>query len=179
MPMLDGPVTSRYYQHALLSATFVRMPNGKLDYKMANRLMLQIVDDPQYSARVSKAQAKMAQDNQRSWQKIRQINAKGIAERSKMFSDSQARISQIRNETSDIISSTQIGSSDYIMREQTEATLGFETYNDPINGGTVELDSNYNHAWQLNDGSFMLSNDANFNPNVDLSLDATNLQVTQ
>ncbi len=179
MPMLNGPVMSRYYQHALLSATIVRMPAGKLDYQMADNLMHNITEDPAYIARINKVQQKMNQDNRETWNKIGQINSAGIAERSKIFSEGQARINKIREETSSIISSTQIGSSDYIQRETSEAIRGVETYNDLINGGTIELDSNYNHAWQLNSGNVILSNDPNLNPNVDMQLDATELQVTQ
>ena len=36
--------------------------------------------------------------------------------------------------------------------------------NDPYRGGTVQLDNTYEHAWQLNDGTYVLTNDHMFNP---------------
>ena len=55
-------------------------------------------------------------------------------------------------------------SSDYLSREASEAIRGVETYNDPYYGGTVQLDSSYEYAWQLNDGTYVLTNDASFEP---------------
>jgi len=55
-------------------------------------------------------------------------------------------------------------SSDRLSRERSEAIRGVETYNDPYYGGSVQLDSSYNHAWQLNDGTYVLTDDPSFNP---------------
>ena len=64
-------------------------------------------------------------------------------------------------------------------RETSEAIRGVETYDVPYHGGTVQLDSTYERAWQLPDGSYVLSNDALFDPGRDLGVDATRLEVTK
>ncbi|MGV6804630.1 MAG: hypothetical protein ACWA49_10525 [Ruegeria sp.] len=63
-------------------------------------------------------------------------------------------------------------------RETIESIRGVETYNDPYTGGTVQLDNTYNHAWQLRDGSYLLTDDPTFNPGVALGMDGQLLQVT-
>ena len=57
---------------------------------------------------------------------------------------------------------------------------GNETYNDAnAAGGQVELSNLYDHAWRLNDGSYVLSNDASFEPWRDLGLEGKRLERTQ
>ena len=70
-------------------------------------------------------------------------------------------------------------SSDRMQRESTEAIMGVETYNDPYYGGTVQLDHTYDNAWQLNDGSYVLTNDAMFEPYRDLGVDGQRLEAAQ
>lgn len=65
-------------------------------------------------------------------------------------------------------------------REFGEAISGVETYDDPnAAGGQAQLSSLYNHAWRLNDGSYVLSNDANFEPFRDLGVEGRQLERTQ
>jgi len=55
-----------------------------------------------------------------------------------------------------------------------------KTYNDPnAPGGQVELSNLYNHAWRLNDGSYVLSDDAAFEPFRDIGVDGKRLEKTQ
>jgi hypothetical protein len=69
-------------------------------------------------------------------------------------------------------------SMDRNQREFGEAIRGVETYADR-NGGTVELDHTYNHAWQLDDGSYVLTDDNFFEPYRDLGLSGERLQPVQ
>ena len=53
--------------------------------------------------------------------------------------------------------------------EFSETIRGTETYNDDnAAGGQVELSNLYDNAWRLNDGTYVLSDDANFEPYRDL-----------
>lgn len=65
---------------------------------------------------------------------------------------------------------------DRMRRENIEAIRGVETYSDPVAGTPVQFDYNYNHAWRVNDGSYLLTKDPNFNPNA-YGLEAQQLQV--
>lgn len=63
-------------------------------------------------------------------------------------------------------------------REFAEYIRGTETYDSP-GGGTVQLDNSYEHAWELDDGSYVLTNDPSFNPGANLGLSGSKLQKTQ
>ena len=179
MPMINGPVQISNFNHMMLSATVVRMPNGKLDFNLVENLMAQIVDNPNYTARVNKVRQKMNADNIATRQNIAQINAKGAAERSRMMSESQASLNKTYSEISDIVSSTVTGSSERIIRETSEATLGFETYDDPINGGTIQIDNPSENVWQTDNGNIIMTDNPNLDPNVELELNARRLNATQ
>lgn len=68
---------------------------------------------------------------------------------------------------------------DRIQRERIESLRGVETYDDPVYGGTVQLDNTYDHAWRVNNAdSYILTNDPNFNPGL-YNIDAQQLKVTR
>lgn len=61
------------------------------------------------------------------------------------------------------------------MREQGQANAvrgmrETDLWRDPGSGGSVELSQNYRHAWKLKDGSYLLSDDANLDPQRDLGV---------
>lgn len=83
------------------------------------------------------------------------------------------RISQIISQTSSEISDmvrqayeNRQSSQDRIHREFSETIRGVETYNDPYRGRPVELPSQYRHAWVSDNGEYVLSDEAGFNPNI-------------
>jgi hypothetical protein len=47
---------------------------------------------------------------------------------------------------------------------------GVEDYRDPYSGSTVQLPSGYQEVWANRNGEYLLSNDANYNPNVKSNL---------
>ena len=56
-------------------------------------------------------------------------------------------------------------SADRRAREFSEYIRDVETYDDPQSDlGQVELHSGYKHAWRLDDGTYVLTNDHMFNP---------------
>lgn len=71
------------------------------------------------------------------------------------------------------------GTDDRSQRERIESIRGVETYDDPVYGGTVQLDNTYDHAWRVNNNdSYILTNDPNFNPGA-YNIDANELKVTR
>ena len=48
--------------------------------------------------------------------------------------------------------------------------LGVQTYNNPIDGGTVDLPSGYGYAWTNSLGDYILSDSPNYNPNIGSNL---------
>ena len=71
-------------------------------------------------------------------------------------------------------------SSDRRAREFGELIRGVETYKDAdAPGGTVELSHSYDSAWRMNDGSYVLSADPNFEPWRDLGVEGRKLEAAQ
>lgn len=153
----------------------MRMPDGALNFKMIEALRQSIHTAPEWGARVRQASderhratmaanRQMSQDNMREIQKRGQIAAQARAE----VADMQMGTWQSRNE-----------SMDRNQRETIESIRGVETYNDPHYGGTVQLSNQYQHAWQLRDGSYVLTDDVNFDPNRAFGVTGTLLKPVQ
>jgi hypothetical protein len=88
------------------------------------------------------------------------------------------QISQIISGTSDYISDMMMDS--FNQRQQTldnlsgqfsQAVRGVDEYLDPADEQGIELPGGYAHAWSNGSGEYILSNDANFNPNVGSNVD--------
>jgi hypothetical protein len=153
----------------------MRMPDGALNFKMIEALRQSMRTAPERGARMRKANddrhratmaanRQMAADNMREIQKRGEIAAQTRAEISEM----QMGTWQSKNE-----------SMDRQQRETIESIRGVETYNDPHYGGTVQLSNQYQHAWQLRDGSYVLTDDVNFDPNRAFGVQGTLLKPTQ
>jgi hypothetical protein len=80
-----------------------------------------------------------------------------ISETNREISDSMHESWQRRQE-----------SEDRIARKWTEAFRGVETYYNPVDQRPVELPSGYRHAWVNGNGEVVLTDQAGFNPNVEL-----------
>ncbi|MBL8860339.1 MAG: hypothetical protein JNL28_17650 [Planctomycetes bacterium] len=67
-------------------------------------------------------------------------------------------------------------SADRRAKDFADALRGVQTWRDTAApGGTVALSHNYDHAWRLNDGSYVLSNDPSFDPWRDLKVEGKKL----
>jgi len=98
----------------------------------------------------------------------------------------QKQIQQIQSigQLSNIISQTsnEISDANYAAWQQTQRVndkiatdfsnyiLGVETYNNPFDGNKVDLPSGYNYAWANSLGEYILSDSANYNPNIESNL---------
>jgi hypothetical protein len=60
---------------------------------------------------------------------------------------------------------------DRIQQRFTEYIRGVETYQNPYDGRAVQLPSSYSYVWVNQNGEYILSNEANFNPNVGSNID--------
>ncbi|MCU0558882.1 MAG: hypothetical protein MUD16_01635 [Desulfobacterales bacterium] len=67
---------------------------------------------------------------------------------------------------------------DRLNREWSEYIRGTETYNDPVRGERVELPSTHRYAWVSRAGEYILTDDPNFNPNVERRGDWVEMQPT-
>ena len=70
-------------------------------------------------------------------------------------------------------------SSDRMQRETSEAIRGVETYDADTPTGQIELPSGYDRAFQLNDDTFVVTNDAFYEPYRDSGIDGRELSAQQ
>lgn len=159
-----GMPAMEYWGGTTLPGYAMRAPSGQLDLKLAEMIRKSVRGQPEWSARI-------AQHNN----KIAGIHLKGARDRSRIIAktgeevlDMQMEGWRRRNE-----------SSDRMGRETSETIRGVETYNDPYHGGTVDLDNTYEHAWQLNDGTYVLTDDPSFEPFRQLGIDGRQLEAAQ
>jgi hypothetical protein len=153
----------------------MRMPEGALSFKMIEALRQSIHSAPEWQSRMNQAanernriavesNRQMAETNRREAAKRSEI----IAQTGREIADIQMGTWQSRNE-----------SMDRQQRETIEGIHGVETYNDPHYGGTVQLSNQYQQAWQLRDGSYVLTDDVNFEPGRDLGVTGQKLMKTE
>ncbi|HOP19143.1 MAG TPA: hypothetical protein PK585_03595 [Amphiplicatus sp.] len=148
-----------------LPAYGVTAPNGQLNLGFFEAIRRTFTVNPVWQNRIAQ-----------HVQKMNKIAIDGAIQRNKIQRETNEYISNLRQETWE----AQQKSSDIRAREFGEMLRGVETYNDAdAPGGTVELSHMYNDAWKLNDGSYVLSNDPNFDPWRDLNIDGQKLEVTQ
>jgi hypothetical protein len=153
----------------------MRAPEGALDFKTSEALRKSIQAGPEWNARMIRSSNERHQVAMESGRQMAETNRRAAAERS-------AIIAQTGREINDMQMGTwqrQNESSDRTQRESIESIRGVETYNDPHYGGSVQLSNQYQHAWQLRDGSYLLTDDSNFDPNRDLGVQGQRLQRTQ
>jgi hypothetical protein len=142
----------------------VSAPAGALDLSLRDRIQKSVRFNPEWMQRIN---AYFAEKNR--------INAKGAADRHAIRMDAIKKQGEIIN---GMYEDRQL-SSDRNQREFIESIRGVETYDDPVYGGPVQLDSTYDHAWRVNGhDAYIMTNDVNFNPGQ-YGLDAQKLEVTR
>lgn len=152
----------------------MRMPEGALDFKAAEALRQSIRSGPEWQARMNQAMAERNRIAMEHNRRMGEINRQGAADRSAIIANTAREVNEIQMGTWQ----SRNESMDRTQRESIESIRNVETYNDPHYGGTVQLSNQYQHAWQLRDGSYVLTDDPNFDPARALSLQGTKLRVT-
>lgn len=137
-------------------------PDGQLNWQQGETIRKTISNNPAWERLIAKHVAE-----------INRINRQGATDRHNITMAANREISQIIS--SGAAERDRIN--DRLHREQIESIRGVETYNDPINGGTVQLDHTYRHAWQLEDGTYFLTNDESFQPIQHLGVNGQRMTV--
>jgi hypothetical protein len=132
-----------------------RAPAGQLDSreKLFMAMLSTVHVSAQWQNRVMQVVANM-----------NAADAKGAADRTKIIAQSGQDTSKIIHDTYENTSKAR----DRAAEGFSQYLRGVETYRNPNTGETVELSNQYGHAWAGNNGEYILSDSANFNPNVDL-----------
>lgn len=140
-----------------------RAPKAEFQAERAEMIRRTLKTHPAWSAQMAQHNAVMSG-----------IAAKGAADRSRIIAKTGEEIRQMQQDSWE--NYTQ--SMDRNSREFQEYIRGTETY-DSSGGGTVQLDNMYEHAWEMNDGSYILTDDGSFNPEKDLGLSGNKLERSQ
>lgn len=155
-----------------------RAPNGSLDFRNFDVVWNSLQLAPEFKAKVDA----MIRENQATQAQIAQIQAETnretlaqIAKRGEIRRRTAQEIEAMRNQT---YADTQ-ATNDRMHRETTRTLREVNGYRDPRNGGVVELSSHYQHAWQLGDGSYVLTDDPNFDPQRTFGQSGEQLQRTK
>lgn len=138
-------------------------PNGQFNFGYYEAIRKSMRPNPQWAAAIAGhniAIGKVAIEEGRK--------------RAAIIAQSNDEIARIRQSVWD----NQQQSADRRAREFGELIRGVETYADAdAPGGTRELSANYNHAWRLNDGTYVLTDDASFDPWRDLQMEGRQLEA--
>jgi len=148
-----------------LPAFAAMAPKGKLNLKLVEAIRQSFLPNPEWEARISQHNTA-----------ISRVAQQETAKRSRIVAQTNDYISRIRRETADF----KDRSDEHNSREFGEVIRGTEHYDDAsAPGGQVELSGYYDHAWRLNDGTYVLSNDAGFDPWKDLGVQGQRLEATK
>ncbi|MEA3411980.1 MAG: hypothetical protein U9R74_10640 [Pseudomonadota bacterium] len=163
MSAMYGGAPTEFLSGVSLPAFAMRAPDGELDFTLMNTVQRSMKLDPAWSQRINAHN-----------RKISGIQAKGIADRAAITSKANAEISQIIRDGEEYRQSVMDKSHEKWSRVIREV----EVYDDPLEG-RVELPNTYERAWRLDDGSYWMSDDANFDPYRDLGLNGTELNRSE
>jgi hypothetical protein len=98
-----------------------------------------------------------------------------IQRRGEIRNEAMQQTERMRNESWQSGQATQ----DRMHRDTVRTIREVQGYRDPRSGGVVELPQYYDHAWQLRDGTYVLTDDPNFDPARDIGMAGERLQRTR
>jgi Cysteine rich repeat len=154
---------SLYDMRAIDSMSF-RAPKGQLDAndKLFRVMMSSVQLTPEWSAYVNKTIAGYYQ-----------IQAKKEAAIDQNRANLQNQITQTYMQMS--ANAARVSNQGFLAADQ--GIRGVQSFRDPSTGNTVELSSQYDHAWLNSNNEYVMSDDPNFNPNTQLSGNWSQLQA--
>lgn len=151
--------TSEFLTGVSLPAFAMRAPDGELDFTLMNTVQRSMKLDPAWSQRINAHNRKLAG-----------IQARGVADRAAVTSKYNAEISQIMREGEEYRQRVMDRSHEKWSRVIREV----DVYDDPLEG-RIELPSTYDRAFRLDDGTYWMTDDQNFDPYRNLGLNGTEL----
>jgi hypothetical protein len=153
---------------ALTGSTFpafaASAPAEQFDAGFFEALRRSILTSPQWEARIGSHNAA-----------IGRVALEESRKRGAAISRSNEEIARIRSQAWD----AQQESADRRAREFGELMRGVENDDANAPGGQAELSNLYDNAWRLGDGSYVLTNDASFEPFRDLGVEGRKLEATR
>jgi hypothetical protein len=159
-----------------------RAPDGQLDFRQFDAVWQTLRPGEEWQSRVNAAQAQMAQENAETQRRIAQIQGQmsrdtmaEIAKRGQIMAQTRADVAAIRDQTY----RQRDASTDRTQRDNVNTIREIANYRAPGGGAVVELPNHYQHAWQLKDGSYVLTDSQAFDPARDLGIAGERLEVVK
>ena len=93
---------------------------------------------------------------------LAQIQIRGAAERSRIWSDAMAEVGRTQMQAWENQQAVQ----DRVAEAWSQTIRGVETFVEPSSGATVELEAGFDNAWSNGAGEYLLSDQPGFDPNA-------------
>ncbi|HET9034137.1 MAG TPA: hypothetical protein VFN25_14685 [Dokdonella sp.] len=151
-------------------------PNGQLDFKADETMRKAIQPGADWLAKINNHNSALAKNTNDTYRNISRINADGARQRLALNARTSSEISDMQMESWKYKNELW----DKQTRETGEMINEVETYDDPQSStGAVQLSYNYKNAWRLDDGTYVLTDDANFQPYKDAGQFGQKLKVQE
>jgi len=143
----------------------IKAPAGSLNLKFADLFARSIKANPAYAQLTADYNARMTG-----------IVAGSVSDRTEITARTGEELRRIQSEYWDRKSA----SDDLGQNQVISGIRDANEYADPYTvGGVVELDNSFQNAWRLQDGTYVLTDDPSFNPNLATGLDGQQLRRTR
>lgn len=165
-----------------------RAPDGQLDFRQFDAMWQTLRSDAGWQARIDQGtqatNQAIARDNAITASKIAAINAEtsrqtlaAIKQRGEIARQSREEVAAINNG----VVRDRAASIDRTHTANVRSVREVELYRGSSVGGngTVELPNHYQHAWRLRDGTYVMTDSPNFDPNRELGVPGEQLQRTR
>ena len=151
-----------YDCHAVMLMTFTA-PKGQLDSneKLFKLMAFNITHEPKWDAQLNAMIARLYQQQQ-----IEE------AKRSQIIAQFQKHVADTINE----VTANAMNGSNQAAFGEDQLIRGVQTFRNPQTGATFELSNMHDHAWLNGSNEYLMSDDANFNPNGQVNGNWTSLQ---
>ena len=163
--MNPGRVGMVIFNGVPVSVVYSRAPAGQLNARLSDVVTKSITPTAEWSRRTFQYNMKKQQD---AFERMMADARYREEQRRQMFQAHQQKMADMQASQAqrDKLYDQKNLASDRTQREFIEAVRGVETYHEPVEGGVVQLDNTFNHAWRVRDGSYLLTDDPNFRPGL-------------
>lgn len=159
-----------------------RSTSGAVSQRHFDLIWATLKTAPEWQSRISAAEQQMAAERSATQAQISRMQAESsretlehIRRRGEIRNDAMRETERMRNETWRSGQATQ----ERMHKDTVRTIREVQGYRDPRGGGVVELPQHYNHAWQLRDGSYVLTDDPNFDPGRDIGMAGERMERTR
>lgn len=180
MPGGNGSMES--IQGRSLSIMSWRAPEGNLEFRQVDAVIDSLRIGAEWKSRTDALQLALTGQNLETGTRVSAINAETSRQTLAAIGARGQAAVKARAELNEINAATYRSTQDSLDRQHVEtikSIRGVENYRQANGGGKVELSNLYNHAWQMKDGSYVLTDNPSFNPSQELGMSGQEMARTR